>query len=275
MGVRTIAADRLARLTPVSHHIAELVNIAPDPHQPFVGVSAFAHKAGLHTSAIARSRDAYEHVAPDTVGNGTRFVVSEMAGRSTIALKAEQLGLDLDDAGAGRRRREAQGPRAPRLPLRGGRRVARAADAVGDRVEAVVLPSGVAPGHHRAARGRRLRDRGDREGASSATTGSSPPPRATDRSTPSTPPCARRSARSTPQLAHVHLTDFKVRVLDTSQGHRRGHPGAHRLDRRRPHLDDHRRVGERHRGVLGGPGGFDRVRVAPRRRAGPATIRRP
>jgi 2-isopropylmalate synthase len=96
MGVRTIDLDRLERLTPVAHHIAELVNIAPDPHQPYVGTSAFAHKAGLHTSAIARARDAYEHVPPDLVGNGTRFVVSEMSGRSTVQLKAGELGLDLD-----------------------------------------------------------------------------------------------------------------------------------------------------------------------------------
>jgi 2-isopropylmalate synthase len=64
-----------------------------------VGASAFAHKAGLHTSAIARARDAYEHVAPDAVGNGTRFVVSEMSGRSTVQLKAAQLGLDIDGPG--------------------------------------------------------------------------------------------------------------------------------------------------------------------------------
>ena len=94
--VRTIPPDRLERITPVSHHIAELVNIAPNPQQPYVGSAAFAHKAGLHTSAIARRRDAYEHVPPDAVGNGTRFVVSEMAGRSTLALKAEELGLELD-----------------------------------------------------------------------------------------------------------------------------------------------------------------------------------
>jgi 2-isopropylmalate synthase len=72
------------------------VNVAPNPQQPYVGVAAFAHKAGLHTSAIARRRDAYEHISPDLVGNGTRFVVSEMAGRSTLALKAEELGLELD-----------------------------------------------------------------------------------------------------------------------------------------------------------------------------------
>jgi 2-isopropylmalate synthase len=96
LNVRTIPPDRLERITPVSHHIAELVNVAPNPQQPYVGSAAFAHKAGLHTSAIARRRDAYEHVSPDAVGNGTRFVVSEMAGRSTLALKAEELGLELD-----------------------------------------------------------------------------------------------------------------------------------------------------------------------------------
>ncbi len=98
MGVETIPRERLSRLTPVAHHIAELVNISPDPHQPFVGASAFAHKAGLHTSAISRSRRAYEHVAPGAVGNDTRFVVSEMAGRSTLSLKAEQIGLQLPPA---------------------------------------------------------------------------------------------------------------------------------------------------------------------------------
>lgn len=94
--VDTIPRERLVLLTPVSHHIAELVNIAPNPQQPFVGASVFAHKAGLHTSAIARRSDAYEHISPELVGNGTRFVVSEMAGKSTLALKAAELGLELD-----------------------------------------------------------------------------------------------------------------------------------------------------------------------------------
>ncbi|MDQ2754251.1 MAG: citramalate synthase [Actinomycetota bacterium] len=96
MGIRTIGAEQLTRLTAAAHHIAELVNVAPAADQPFVGTSAFAHKAGLHTSAIVRSPQAYEHVDPDAVGNGSRFVVSEMAGRATIALKAAELGLDLD-----------------------------------------------------------------------------------------------------------------------------------------------------------------------------------
>jgi 2-isopropylmalate synthase len=96
MGIRTLPGGGLERLTAVSHHVAELVNLPPMPQQPYVGVSAFAHKAGLHTSAIARRSDAYEHVDPTLVGNGTRFLVSDLSGRSTIELKAKELGLELD-----------------------------------------------------------------------------------------------------------------------------------------------------------------------------------
>src|SRR3954471_13698824 len=96
MGIETIPADRMDRLTPVAHHVAELVNMPLNPQAAYVGHSAFAHKAGLHTSAIAKRPDAYEHLDPEKVGNGTRFVVSELAGKSTLALKAKQLGLALD-----------------------------------------------------------------------------------------------------------------------------------------------------------------------------------
>ena len=96
MGYETIPRDRLERLTPVAHHVAELVNMPLNPQAAYVGHSAFAHKAGLHTSAIAKRPDAYEHVSPEVVGNGTRFVVSELAGKSTLGLKAKELGLELD-----------------------------------------------------------------------------------------------------------------------------------------------------------------------------------
>src|SRR5690606_2406941 len=96
MGVKTLPEGRLERLTSVAHHVAELVNFTVNPQQPYVGASAFAHKAGLHTSAISRRKDAYEHIDPAAVGNGTRFLVSEMAGRSTLELKANEIGLDLD-----------------------------------------------------------------------------------------------------------------------------------------------------------------------------------
>lgn len=95
MGITTIPLNRMERLTPVARHIGEIVNRTMDPQQPYVGISAFTHKAGLHTSAIARRKDSYEHISPDLVGNGTRFVVSELSGKSTIELKAKELGIDL------------------------------------------------------------------------------------------------------------------------------------------------------------------------------------
>ncbi|MGH9101260.1 MAG: citramalate synthase, partial [Acidimicrobiales bacterium] len=102
LGIRTLPEGRIERLAPIAHHIAELVNIAPFSQQPYVGASVFAHKGGLHASAVARRRDLYEHVDPQLVGNGTRVVVSEMAGRATLAMKAEELGLDLDGEDLGR-----------------------------------------------------------------------------------------------------------------------------------------------------------------------------
>ncbi len=98
MGFECLPEGRIERITAVSHHVAEVLNRPLNPQAPYVGASAFAHKAGLHVSAIARARDAYEHVDPELVGNGTRFVVSEMAGKATIKIKAEELGLDLDGA---------------------------------------------------------------------------------------------------------------------------------------------------------------------------------
>jgi 2-isopropylmalate synthase len=98
LGHPCLPEGRIERLTSVSHHVAELLNRAVNPQAPYVGSSAFAHKAGLHVSAIARARDAYEHVSPEAVGNGTRFVVSEMAGRATIQMKADELGLAMDGA---------------------------------------------------------------------------------------------------------------------------------------------------------------------------------
>ncbi|MDH3295332.1 MAG: citramalate synthase [Acidimicrobiia bacterium] len=101
MGIATVPEARLSRLSSISHHVAELVNLPPMPQQPYVGQSAFAHKAGLHTSAIARRPDAYEHVDPAEVGNGTRFLVSDLSGRSTLELKAKEMGLKIEDGQLG------------------------------------------------------------------------------------------------------------------------------------------------------------------------------
>jgi 2-isopropylmalate synthase len=96
LGMSCLPEGHLERLTSVSNHVAEVLNRPLNPQAPYVGASAFAHKAGLHVSAIARAKDAYEHVDPELVGNGTRFVVSEMAGRATIQMKADELGLAMD-----------------------------------------------------------------------------------------------------------------------------------------------------------------------------------
>jgi len=96
MGIRTLPDGAMERLSSVSRHVAEVVNLPPNDALPYVGKSAFAHKAGLHTSAIARRPDAYEHIDPSLVGNGTRFLVSDLSGRSTVELKAKELGIELE-----------------------------------------------------------------------------------------------------------------------------------------------------------------------------------
>ncbi len=86
---------RLGTLASTAREIAELANLPFDAKQPYVGSSAFATKAGLHASAIARRPDAYSHVDPTLVGNQAHVLVSELAGRSNVLVKAAELGLDL------------------------------------------------------------------------------------------------------------------------------------------------------------------------------------
>jgi 2-isopropylmalate synthase len=79
----------------ISHAVAEVTNVAPSARQPYVGVSAFAHKAGLHASAIKVDPSLYQHEDPSAVGNDMRMLVSDMAGRASIELKSQELGVDL------------------------------------------------------------------------------------------------------------------------------------------------------------------------------------
>jgi 2-isopropylmalate synthase len=94
-GRRVLPDGKLAELGRVSHAVAEVANIAPDPHQPYVGLSAFAHKAGLHASAVKVAPELYQHTDPGLVGNDMRMLVSEMAGRASVELKGRELGYDL------------------------------------------------------------------------------------------------------------------------------------------------------------------------------------
>ncbi|MEO7125646.1 MAG: citramalate synthase [Nakamurella sp.] len=86
---------RLAEMVRVSHAIADLANLVPDAHQPYVGSVAFAHKAGLHASAIKVDPAMYNHIDPAIVGNDMHILITEMAGRASVELKAAELGIDL------------------------------------------------------------------------------------------------------------------------------------------------------------------------------------
>ncbi|AOS65318.1 citramalate synthase [Actinoalloteichus hymeniacidonis] len=97
LGMPVLPEGKLAELTPVSHALAEIANLAPDAHQAYVGSSAFAHKAGLHASAIKVDPELYNHMEPSEVGNGMRVLVTEMAGRASLELKGREFGLDLTD----------------------------------------------------------------------------------------------------------------------------------------------------------------------------------
>ncbi|MCL2454721.1 MAG: citramalate synthase [Micrococcales bacterium] len=87
----------LSEMTRIAHAISEITNISPFARQPYVGASAFAHKAGLHASAIRVDPDMYQHTDPATVGNDMRMLVSDMAGRASVELKGRELGFDLAD----------------------------------------------------------------------------------------------------------------------------------------------------------------------------------
>lgn len=100
LGYDCLAPEQLKQLTPTSRVISEIVNLAPDDHAPFVGRSAFAHKGGIHVSAVSRDPKTYEHLDPGAIGNERRIVISEQSGLSNVLAKAQTFGLDLkpDDA---------------------------------------------------------------------------------------------------------------------------------------------------------------------------------
>ena len=97
MGKTARCAQNLAGLRELSLTFDELANLKPDGKAPFVGLSAFAHKGGLHANAAQKVKSSYEHIDPALVGNRTRVLVSDMAGRSSIAMKAKELGFELDE----------------------------------------------------------------------------------------------------------------------------------------------------------------------------------
>jgi len=100
LGHRCLPEGKLRTLTDVSHFVAEVANLSPDEHLPYVGKSAFAHKGGIHVAAMRRNETSYQHVDPGAVGNAMRVVVSELSGRGNLLSKAEEFGLDSTSADA-------------------------------------------------------------------------------------------------------------------------------------------------------------------------------
>jgi 2-isopropylmalate synthase len=213
-----LPAGRLPELVRVAHSINEIANTTPDPKRPYVGATAFAHKAGLHASAIKVDPDLYQHLDPAAVGNDMRMLVSELAGRATIELKGRELGLDLSGE------REALGRVVDRVKdLESKGFVFEAAEAsfelllrrevVGD-LRFFLLESwrviveqrdGVVTSEATV----KLWSRGERIVATGEATG---PVNALDK--------ALRAAleKSYPGLADLELTDYKVRILEGAHG---------------------------------------------------------
>ena len=95
LGLKVMPEGSLAEMSRVSHAIAEIANLPPNTHQPYVGTSSFAHKAGLHPSALKVNSELYNHIDAALVGNDMRVLVTEMAGRASVELKGKELGYDL------------------------------------------------------------------------------------------------------------------------------------------------------------------------------------
>jgi 2-isopropylmalate synthase len=98
MGYQCLPEGNIAKLYDLSHFVAEVANITPDEHLPFVGKSAFAHKGGVHVAAMRRSAQSYQHVQPELVGNRMRVVVSDLSGRGNLLSKAEEHGVEVEGA---------------------------------------------------------------------------------------------------------------------------------------------------------------------------------
>jgi 2-isopropylmalate synthase len=94
MGLKPLQEGKLKRLTSVARAVTSIANQPPDRHAPYVGISAFAHKGGIHVAAMRRNLLSYQHVDPEWVGNESRVVISELAGRGNLLSKAEEIGLD-------------------------------------------------------------------------------------------------------------------------------------------------------------------------------------
>ena len=140
MKMPAVTPDQLRNLREVSHFVAEIANLVPHKHQPYVGDSAFAHKGGVHIDAVRKNPMTYEHVRPEAVGNRQRMLISDYAGKSSLSAKAEEFHIKLPKKDPKAQELLATlGPREPGLPVRRGRGLVRALDAPDARQAQAVL----------------------------------------------------------------------------------------------------------------------------------------
>ena len=281
MGLPVVTDDQLERLAETAHFVAEVVNVTPWAHQPYVGRSAFTHKGGLHVAAVEAAPETFEHIDPALVGNEQRVLISELSGKGAVLRKAHELGyeLDGDDERVGRILRRLKQKEHEGFHYE-------AADASFDLLPARSArgpPAAVPPRElsrdRREARGRPRRHRGHGQGARGRRThhrhrrGQRPGERPRHGAAPgdrAQVPAPRRHRPGELQGPHPRR----------EQGHRRGHARAARRQRRRAGTwGSHRRLREHHRGELAGAGRLHRVRHAaaggaPRARRGRERRRR-
>lgn len=104
LGIECLPKEKLAKLTEISHAISEIANLSPNTHLPYVGMSAFAHKAGLHVSGMVKHEESYQHISPELVGNRRRILVSELAGKSNVMQFAKEKMQEFTPDSAGAKR---------------------------------------------------------------------------------------------------------------------------------------------------------------------------
>ena len=216
LGYEVLPPDQLRRLTDVAHFVAAVANLNPDAHAPYVGTSAFAHKGGIHVAAVAKLPESYQHIDPALVGNEMRVVVSELSGRQNVRLRAGDMGLGARDSDAEILRRvkelEFQGHQFEAADGSFEMLVRRSAPDYQPPFELLgftVIVEGRSEGPTTAQAMVQLRV--DGEVIHTAAEGAGPV-NALD--------CAVRKALLPryPELADVHLVDYKVRIVDQHLG---------------------------------------------------------
>lgn len=217
MGRHAVGRDRLYGLSSLAHFVSETANLAVPNNQPYVGKSAFAHKGGIHVSAILRDTRTYEHVVPEAVGNNRRVLVSDLSGKSNLLYKIREFGdINLDQLNLDSLVREIK-----RLEYEG------------YQFEGAEASLKLLASHHLAGKTLPFDVKGFRvmvdrtngtfvseatvkvtvgEGQEHTASEGLGPVNALDRA------IKKALGRFFPELQNVHLTDYKVRVLDAKEG---------------------------------------------------------